>query len=315
MGKSPHRVVSRELKARLKRLASAATVRRAAVAYVTSDEVQFREGDSLVVDASNRAIACGETDARVLRKAFDRGANLYSLTDLHAKLLVFDDTAVIGSANLSGSELIEAAVITTDHVIVSGVASLIAEMSRAAQVIDDRFLCRIEQIEVKRSPRRTRAARTFADRGSRTWLVSVSEVAPDDFPDEEQQVEQGTKKAQRLLKGKRSEVSWVRFTGNSRFRRTARAGDAVIRIWKARGSKRPRALAHSPILWVQRELNWTRFYVESSPREDELSLSWTQYTRLARACGLTNISKGACREIDAEIAESLRSHWRSRKRK
>jgi len=38
---------------------------KATIAYVTRDLVGFRKGDVLIVDASARAIASGETDARL----------------------------------------------------------------------------------------------------------------------------------------------------------------------------------------------------------------------------------------------------------
>src|SRR5688572_22041220 len=102
MAGSAHRIVSSTLRRELQRLSRASSERKAAVAYVTSDQyVEFKEDDLLVVDASDMAIACGETDREVLTRAFSRGVRLYSLPDLHAKLFVFDDTAVIGSANLS----------------------------------------------------------------------------------------------------------------------------------------------------------------------------------------------------------------------
>jgi hypothetical protein len=67
----------------IKRLAKRATTKRAAVAYITSDEfVKFADGDVLITDASEPAIASGQTNAKVLARAFKRGAELYSLRGL-----------------------------------------------------------------------------------------------------------------------------------------------------------------------------------------------------------------------------------------
>jgi hypothetical protein len=78
--------------------------RQAAVAYVSSDSViMFGEGDTLVVDASVDKIKGGLTAAKVLDKAFRRGAELFSCPNLHAKVYVFDGTAVIGFPNTSAS--------------------------------------------------------------------------------------------------------------------------------------------------------------------------------------------------------------------
>ena len=57
----------------IKRLAKRSSSKRAAVAYVTSEEyVEFGEGDVLVTDASHEAIASGQTNAKLLERAFER---------------------------------------------------------------------------------------------------------------------------------------------------------------------------------------------------------------------------------------------------
>ena len=62
-----------------------------AIAYVTRDLVGFQKGNTLVVDASDRAIQNGETDAPLLRKLHKKGVQLYDCADLHAKILLLDD--------------------------------------------------------------------------------------------------------------------------------------------------------------------------------------------------------------------------------
>jgi hypothetical protein len=305
--------VSSNLRRELKRLAERSSHKRAAVAYVTSDEeVRFSEGDTLIVDASNRMIACGDTDAAVLRRAFDRGASLFSLEGLHAKLMLFDRTAVVGSANLSASALTEAALITTDHVIFAGIASLLHEMALAADVVDEPFLRRIEKIKVKRSPRRgvsSRRRRTFAERGSRTWLIRVGELKPEAYPQEQKRADRGQEIAEGQRQHPRSSVSWVRWAGTSKFRSEAQQGDSVIQIYKRLGAKRPRICRHSPILRVQPEPTCTRFYIEDSARQNETSLSRTQFERLARICGLGRIGKSPYRLIPAEVADLMFKRW------
>jgi hypothetical protein len=90
------------------------------------DQIGFQAGDVLVVDASRRAIASGQTDAPLLRELDSRGVAVYSREGLHAKVLLLGAYSVIGSANMSGSSdvLIEAAVISDSDVIASGVEVL-----------------------------------------------------------------------------------------------------------------------------------------------------------------------------------------------
>lgn len=309
-----YRVLGTGLRAELKRLGRHRHEKRAAVAYVTSDEdVAFCKGDILIVDASDAMIAGGQTDAEVLCRAFARGALLYNLQGLHAKLFLFGDVAVVGSANLSRSALFEAGLVTTDHVVVSGVASLIDEMARRADVIDGAFLDRVSRIPVTRRfslVAKTRGFRpVMVERGHRTWLVSVEELRDDAFPDEEKIRERGSRAASKNLRNRRSDVSWIRFVGKSRFRDEAEEGDSVIQIYTPLGAKRSRVLRHSWILRAQEEPTCKRFYVESSSDEDRRGLSWTEFLRLSVKVGWGRVSERAIREIPEEIARDLKKHW------
>jgi len=85
-------------------VAKSARTRVFCIAYVTQDlGSAFREGDCLVCDASKKAVSCGETDPAFLLNLVRRGVSVYSCEALHAKCAVFDDWALIGSANLSAS--------------------------------------------------------------------------------------------------------------------------------------------------------------------------------------------------------------------
>jgi PLD-like domain len=72
----------------------------------------------LVVDASERAVSSGQTHPADLKKVQRRGATIYSVPNLHAKIYAFDKSAIIGSANASNHSarnLIEAVVQTDDR--------------------------------------------------------------------------------------------------------------------------------------------------------------------------------------------------------
>jgi phosphatidylserine/phosphatidylglycerophosphate/cardiolipin synthase-like enzyme len=126
----------------------------AAVAYVSDDSlIRFARGDMLIVDASDEHIASGATSAAVLAAAVSRGAKVYSLPSLHAKLMVFDNHVVIGSANISASSasgLRGAGVISDSPALISNVLSLINNLKNGSKRVNDRFLKRISRIIVQR---------------------------------------------------------------------------------------------------------------------------------------------------------------------
>jgi hypothetical protein len=91
-----------------------------AVAYFgagASRLLPLRRGSRLVVDASDRAVASGQTCPADLIKLVKRGVAVYSVPNLHAKVFVLGRAAFIGSANVSSrsaSQLVEAVVRTTE---------------------------------------------------------------------------------------------------------------------------------------------------------------------------------------------------------
>ena len=115
--------------------------RQAAVAFVCSDSaIQLRQGDTLIVDASIDKIKGGLTAAKVLDRASKRGAEIFSFTNLHAKVYVFGGTAVIGSSNTSKSStdtLLEAAVITDEPSLTSAARRLIGKLRLKSQRLTD----------------------------------------------------------------------------------------------------------------------------------------------------------------------------------
>lgn len=81
-----------------------AEVRKYCVAYVTQANGRlFRSGDTLVCDASCKAVSSGETNPNFLLDLIKKGVAVYSCEALHAKCAVFDDYVLLGSANMSES--------------------------------------------------------------------------------------------------------------------------------------------------------------------------------------------------------------------
>lgn len=309
-----------ELWSRIKSLSGKARRRSAAVAYVSSDKiVKFQEGDILVVDASDVCIKSSDTSAEVLRRAFRRGAHIFSLHNLHAKVLVFDRVAVIGSANVSkssASALVEAGVITDDRGTVAQAKALIDQLTEESEEVDSDFIDRICRIPVKRRPRRgggRRRKRKIRLPANRTWLVRVDELREGAFPDEADAVSAGEQVAKQRLSTRRSDVTWIRFVGRSRFRSEATEGDSVIQIWCAYGDKRQRVYRHAPILYRQDEGHWTRFYLEESAENEDDSMPLGEFKKFVQKLGLPGrVGPLSCREIPPEYATALDLLWGNR---
>lgn len=123
------KVLSNDLWAVIAIKSKKVVTRRAAIAYVGNfPPITFKNGDVLVVDASDESIKTGRTSAKTLSAFHKAGVELWSRAKLHAKVMLLDDWAVIGSANASQQSkttYTEAAIITDRPDVASQVEQFI----------------------------------------------------------------------------------------------------------------------------------------------------------------------------------------------
>lgn len=101
-----------------------------AVAYVTRDHLQLKDGDVLFVNASHDAVSQGGTNPDLLLDLLGRGVVVINDPTLHAKVIVKGRRAAIGSANLSARTLTlnEAVWVTQDGAVLESAERWLNEM-------------------------------------------------------------------------------------------------------------------------------------------------------------------------------------------
>jgi hypothetical protein len=228
---------------------------------------------------------------------------------LHAKVIVCGETAVIGSANLSSSGLIEASLLTDDPAAVSQATAFIDQLRRRAKLVDQKFLDHIAAIEVTRRPEQSRrTGQPVHPTGGRCWIVGVHEITKPPRTDEADLISRGEKRARRL--SRRRDHTWIRFTGTSRFRGLADAGDMVWQIWLAADRKRPVVLRHSSVVYRQDEPACTRLFLAERPDSEAAALSFKVFQEIAKRAGITGkLGRSTTREIPQETAAQLWQLW------
>jgi hypothetical protein len=85
----------------------------AVISYIGASGDQIMaliKGDKLVCDASPARVKLGLTNAMTLQRLHKKGIEIFSVSGLHAKVIVGKDFAWVGSANASSSGLIDASV-------------------------------------------------------------------------------------------------------------------------------------------------------------------------------------------------------------
>lgn len=119
---------------RIKKLSKNSSPALAAVPYFgggASDLLKLGEGSLLVVKFDLEAIRAGQVDPREVVKAVKRGVEVHSCSNLHAKVYVFGNTAVVGSSNVSRhseNNLLEACVETTERKVVSNAKKFVRSL-------------------------------------------------------------------------------------------------------------------------------------------------------------------------------------------
>jgi hypothetical protein len=221
--------------------ARSAPSRKAAIAYVTTDDIGLRAGDVLVTDASPRAVRSKQTDAKLLRKLHGAGVIIHSREGLHSKVALFGKHAIVGSANMSASDLIEASVMNDSPVIVSGVAAFIKKLSTAQTRLNAREigkLCAIEVVRTGRFKGRQRTSNPVRRLGNATWILGVKEMKEDPTERQQKRIDRRTRELNERLGTEEDDFAWIRWGKKSRFGRECRAGDTLIRIFNWRDLKR-----------------------------------------------------------------------------
>jgi hypothetical protein len=249
------------------------------------------------------------TSARALRSFFQSGAKIYSFDGLHAKLLVIDEMAVIGSANLSenaGVNTCEASLLTDDLQVLALIQSFIEQLRLSAIKVDANFLKRIEAIPVEKfweEPKRK--LKPVASDTSRLWLVGTQPISSKIMNREAEFVETGKSEASKKIKKGKYEIDYIRWAGQSKFRAEAKPGDLVIQVFRQKKGKRVHIDVYQavPILHRQDEGNWTRFYLEFPV--DYNIYQWKEFRSDLVGLGFKNIRPGSTREMTERASAVL----------
>jgi len=312
-----NRLLSHNLWPTISKLAKNA-VKRAAIAYVSSDEyIQFGEGDVLVCDSSPNAIKTGQTSAAVLKRAHDRGASLYRLPGLHAKIVLLNEKALIGSANASESSatnLVEAGLLTDQPTIVLTAQSFVNQLRSQAEELNENKLQKLLEIKVtKRMPTAgtAKAGVKVKPKENRTWIIGTAELLKE-FPEEQEVVDEVIEGLSDKLSNPRSSVNHIRWSGNSRFREVCEEDDWLIQMWRPKGRKNP-SWIYEPMPVVERvETDGvTYFLYEEFPKSDLRTKTWSNFKKLATRAGITrHIKPGSQFEITEIQADILASLWK-----
>ncbi|PNH92563.1 phospholipase D-like domain-containing protein [Vibrio diazotrophicus] len=285
--------------------------KKAAIAYVTDDKViNFRRDDILIVDASDEAITSGKTSAKVLSKAFNLGAIIYSCDTLHAKTIVFDHHAYIGSANISLSSqnsLNEIGVISDHPSILSGAVQLIEELKSKSIFVDKDFIERILNIKVERQGNNNKERKNVKLEKSRYWMISLRNDV--DYPGDESAVENDN---QKLDVSDGEQAAWFWLKKGTTFFDQVKVGDSVVIIERdeTHALEPDFAFRHLTIKNITDDSSTgTRAYHYA--HSNKYRIEWESFKHIANKAGISRLGSGlsTARELSEKQSNLLFELW------
>jgi len=143
----------------------------------TPDWLPLTKGDTLLVALSLATSRAGQVSPAAVTRFRKRGVQIYRSDNLHAKVYLFGDTAIVGSANVSSTSrtsLDEAGILTREVKTVRQIRSWFAE--RCGQEIEEDFLKLCEQVWRPPSGGKGKAIKDPALEG-RTWILRLNSSA------------------------------------------------------------------------------------------------------------------------------------------
>ena len=293
--------------------------RRAAIAYVTRiPPLNLGTGDILITDASKHAIASGHTSASVLRELFKKGVQVYSWPGLHAKVAVFDGTAVASSANLSDNsvddKLLEAGIITDHPGTVAGALSFIEQLRELSEKLTDSKIGRLEKIPVVKTgggQGRTSKRRPRVSSESASWITGIFDLTKPFNETDQAEYEEGLAEASERAPNPKAEIEGVRYGKRLPIFRNVREGHTVFRIWRPWStSPNPQFVYPLTAVVLRKEgkrYGWV-FYV--NPSAADRLLKWSEFKRLCKRVGVPFVpTKNMNRKIPDEYAEAIHDLW------
>ncbi|MGA7807071.1 hypothetical protein [Bradyrhizobium sp.] len=307
-----NRILTTEIWHEAKKLAHTASGRKLAIAYVTADHIGLRSGDLLVADASPRAIRSGQTDAKLLAKLHKAGVIIHSREGLHSKVMLIGKYVVVGSANMSGSGLTDAAVLSDEPTIRSGVASFIAQLCTKKSRLDRddiAALCKIEVVRTgwpKGKPKKPIRIRRL---GNATWIVGVYSLKRAPTEDEQKRIDRATSDINEKLGAEAEEYDWIRWGKKGKFAKECRVGDTLIQVFNPKNGKGRAITRRRAVLLKRTEPNWIRIYISDETR-DSREVGWQRFQRILRAAGYPRkVQSGSVQRLETEMARTIDRRW------
>lgn len=302
--------ISDNLWTTLSKLSKRSKRTKVAVAYLgtgASKQLNLKKGDTLLVAMDLGNVRAGQVNPHEIQKLFDKGVSIFNLPNLHAKVYLFDKTAVVTSANVSShsaDHLLETAILTDDKSILIEAEKFINENCIEKVEQDYIEICKKnynppKNINAKRKPHRKNG---FKGKLSRLWVISTKPV---EFTQEDDAVlEKDEAVFEKKISNKRTfELSDIKYPINDKFVNKVEEGDILIEI--VRHKVRTHVIQPKRVLGVTFSKATGKAYLRVEERKKPTAKSWTNLEKQLRHNGIKAITKNSTREIKNDDTKKI----------
>lgn len=293
----------------------------AAIAYFGQGGAKLlplRTGHRLVVDMSPATVRAGGTDPREVQKLIGRDVELFTRRNLHAKIVVADNTVISGSANVSRHSqqvLDEAAILTTEPSAIRRSREFIdricTEPIRPEYLEECKRIYKPPRFSGQRASGKGRQQRA---KHAKLWLVNLGEYT---VPESEtERYEKGEAKAKKLVKDEsRSTMHSFHWPSKPKMASDLEFGDWIIEVMTYKDKS---ILVYPPgqLLFIDHYVRdpesgkerWV-FHLEAPKRGE--TMTWKEFGRATKSFfGSGASSKPRTRAIrDVQVADQMLALW------
>ncbi len=265
----------------------------AAIAYLGKDGARLlplKKGDRIVVDMNPATVKAGGTDPNEIERLIKRGVLVFTRRNLHAKIVITDNTVLVGSANISRNSrdnLEEAALLTNDPLAVRRARDFFSRI--CTEPVRDEYLRECKRIY--RTPKRPGQQEPNEQHVQRTthaklWLENIS--ADYYIPQKEiERFEQSENRARKLIKDtSRSTLSYFHCSYKPKETDELQTGDWIIQCIRHK-DKSISVLPPGQLLWIDKYIRNTStgkeryvFHLELPKRGQKMN--WKDFRAVAK---------------------------------
>jgi hypothetical protein len=289
----------------------------AAVAYVSNaKDLPLGRGDLLVCDASPAVAEAGSTVRKTLRKLVKDGVAVWSLQDLHAKVVICGKRLIVGSANWSETaekRKIEAGIDTDDAAVVAAATTFVRGLleNKNALKVDKVFLSTMPDP----TPKAGGGPPADMEVEPRQWLISawpLKETEKNRKAEEELQTKSGIYK---VGKGSGASVVWLTCREGFLIAPKVSIGDTVVMTWVEKGQA---TFVYPPRLvrgTTSATGGFIGLFLLVERGEERRKKDWETFKAAAVQAGLRkNLSTGSSVGLTPDQAETLTPLWKAKRK-